>query len=351
MHPSMSASRTKNDRASPGSSPFSSPHTVTRKELNSPLRTHRKNVSSVSSIASLSSQSASSVPSGVTDSIPSLERALRRRLHRYGPHHVAVSALYNRLGNIYFRQGHLSAAKQAYQQAAQGVPGQTRAAAFANLGTVYWSMGHLETAVDVLHQALGCYETDGRFTGEPVNKVAIANTYHQLGLCYALMGRYEYAMIAMDESEEILIQHLGKADDDAIAKIMDARGKIYLLQGALDKAQDCHEQSLQIYKHTGGSPISTLNNMATVYATRGDEGGIAQCLSQVWKVQKEQLSKLQYGTAGYKELAVEGMDTLQRLLHVYHKLGVTSEVERCEQEVRDMISQANSELLERKTLR
>jgi tetratricopeptide (TPR) repeat protein len=261
-----------------------------------------------------------------------LHSTLQMRLHRHGANHPLVAEVWNRLGNYFFRSRTYQQALECYREAVRcctstssgssiiifgGSNGEgteqerddeakeTAAAsmnqlatAYRSMGATHWATGKSNLAIPFLHKALDVYETHDVFAKHRSKHVflAVASTWHQLGLALSLQQSYDDALKALWQAKSIREQVLGPRHVE-VGRTVDAIGKVFCFQGNFDAALTCHQDALAIKraaakKSTSASStpansgvVTSLMNLAALHQVRGESSQAIHLYEQVLRMQ------------------------------------------------------------------
>jgi tetratricopeptide (TPR) repeat protein len=199
----------------------------------------------------------------------SLEQALKNAVETHGSTHPKCAALYNKLGNSYFREDNLAQAKECYQNAVCCDPCRSTASAYLNLGTIYWRTAEADRAMPMLKQALDCHEADLQAQGNHslLKSPFAASVYHQMGLCHALQTDFDNALASLKKSLAIY-QRLKASVEEG--KILSAMGKVMTMKGDKQRAVAYHELSYRILASNQALSALYLSNLAKAYEAIGE---------------------------------------------------------------------------------
>jgi tetratricopeptide (TPR) repeat protein len=256
------------------------------------------------------------------ENVSELKGALQRRQNYIGKTHPSIGSLWNRIGNVHFRQGARHDAVFSYRNALVCDPGSHYGAAYANLGTVYGSLGSLDLAIVASHKALRNYKVDCGSEGKLANTDAIANVYHQLGLCQSLQGHYQLASSFLERSLEIR-RSVNGPRHATVAKAFDKLGHVHALLGDYQISIQYHEKAGEIFLAVGFSLIPTLQKIAQLHVLRRNYTDAAIALRQIFSLQKGAGSDFDVQAA---------YGTLQRRRHMYTWTHQANLAEQCHKE-------------------
>ena len=242
------------------------------------------------------------------NNLQELELALQASIHKHGgsKEHAAHAPIYNQIGNLQFRQGNMTAAKQAYQQAI--LCNDSMAQAFLNLSTVYWSTGQVKEAIPLLQQA----ELEVLRKNDMASET-MASVCHQLGLCHGLLHEFDTAIQYMNKA--LKIRQDNKAEI-AVAKTHDALGKIYFLKEEYDAAIEHHERAFQMLKQAGCNTLPVLKNLVNTFVAMDDETTAIQIMKEMADILRQDLKN-----SHSKQTAQTLQDTLGAIAELHNKIG------------------------------
>ena len=264
-------------------------------------------------------------PNSQGNSLRMLQKAYEWHTRKQG--NTAEAAAYlNRIGNFHFREGKFDKAVSVYRQAVGLTDDSTQlAAAYANLGTVYWTTGCMDQAVIVLNQALKTYELEAIQGGGL--SLENAGVHHQLGLCYALQGKFAAAVQSMHAACRIRERMTG-AESVPTARTVDALGKVYRMCGDWSRALECHERAFKCLQAHGAACTTTLENMLAVHMARGNDATSIHILLDILREKKAAFTKSQSPIC-----AKAVSDTLQTMAVLYQRTYKYEEAALCHKEV------------------
>jgi tetratricopeptide (TPR) repeat protein len=194
-----------------------------------------------------------------------LYSTLDLRRYRKGDNAPAVADILNNIGDYYSRCLQYEQAFEAYEQASRCDSSIALATAYCNMGSVHWARRDIHRSTVFLNMALDVYKTTAQRKGWNLqSSLGFANTLHQLGLVLTFQGFYSEAMQHFERARKISED----AEDVAVAKNMDAIGRVQYLQGNWTAAIESHINALSIQMNADGqgqATVLTLLNIAEVY--------------------------------------------------------------------------------------
>jgi len=129
---------------------------------------------------------------------------------------------------------------------------------------LYWRIGKLEDSISFLEEAL-------EIQSQILVDAQLSRTLYNIGIARSLKGDYDLALQALKRSLKAQLALDGYVE---VARINDAIGKIYLLQGDVEKAILCHQDALKVKKVLLGEShpgvIFSMMNLAAAHLTKGD---------------------------------------------------------------------------------
>ncbi|GAX25675.1 hypothetical protein FisN_15Lh044 [Fistulifera solaris] len=249
--------------------PFSPSIKTSQSTVRKGLRGQNQPISPNLRLGSQSNGEFVQVPLKAENALQSVQQALQDVVETHGSTHPKCTALYNKLGNAYFREGNLAQAKECYQNAVSCDPCRGTASAYLNLGTIYWRMAEADRAMPMLKQALDCHEADLQAEGiqSLQNSSFAASVYYQMGLCHALQRDFDNASSFLKKSLAIY-QRLNASVEEG--KMLSAMGKVMTMKGDKQRAVAYHELSYRILASNQALTPVYLSNLAKAYEAVGE---------------------------------------------------------------------------------
>jgi len=169
------------------------------------------------------------------------------------------------------------------------------AVALGNIGAVLWRTGKLYEAIRSLEKCIKMRELVSHIKGKSTKDcVELANAFYSLGLARSLHCDYEEAIRALTHAEDTLIGVYGESHIE-VARIEDAKGKCFLMQGHSDKAMEYHHKALKkkidVLGPINSSVLSTRMNVAAAHRVRQELDEAATVYREVLNVQKLSLQR------------------------------------------------------------
>lgn len=265
--------------------------------------------------------------------IQTLVKTLPKHIRKNGATHASTAALYNEIGNAYFRTGQNDAAIKAYRKAVACEPGEQLVSAYSNLATVHWKQGQVEEAIHLLQQAWDFHKLLTLSSGKSMQtSPTAANIRYQMGLCHSLSRNFDKALQYLEEAREIRVRIAGTSSNVVVGRTMDAIGKVHWMRGDLESAMQCHAWALTCLTKLHAPTINTLQNIARVHMAAKKMEAAVSVLGEIAKVQRMHLAQAAQGSSG-RDVASKALhQTLDVLADLHGKMNQRDQANRCSQE-------------------
>lgn len=181
-------------------------------------------------------------------------------------HYLGTTKAFNALGSVYFNLGRFEQALEYYTKSLElGEKHdnfERQIAALNNIGEVLWELKDQKQALSYFNRAL--------VIAEKYNQLEkIGNILVNIGQGYKTLEKYDEATKSLERALEI-----GENLKDYInqVKSFNLLGTVYLEQGNLEKAEDCHKKALTISMDTGNKlgELEALMSLARIHKERRD---------------------------------------------------------------------------------
>ena len=161
------------------------------------------------------------------------------------------------------------------------------AVALGNIGAVFWRTGKTKEAISSLEKCLRFWEIVCSAKGKSSTVCGErASTLYSIGLARIIRYEYAEAIEALTCAKEILLESYGKSHVE-IARVEDALGKCFLIEGNVTKAMEYHSRVLKTKTSLLGkghpSVLVTKLNLAAVFR-------VTQELNKAISIYREVLS-------------------------------------------------------------
>ena len=246
------------------------------------------------------------------EALEDLLATLCERHERFGEAHPKTGSTYNQLGTYHFRHGNFDEAETAYAEAlhcyqmafktgkqqnkeyCRTKGALTIASILNNIGTVKWRTGHLGEATAYLDQVIAIQEDLHARQSEKliIDPTEIGNTYYNVGIVHSLNLRHKKSIAALKRARD-LYQEAEVMYGPLLletSRVVDAIGKIYILNGKPDKALHHLEDAIRMKKRMlddkHPSVLRSLSSMADAYKMKSDYPMAAHLYNKVLHAQR-----------------------------------------------------------------
>ena len=278
----------------------------------------------------------------IVHTLDSLYATLRMRMQNFGPCDFRVGQTWNLIGNFHFRRQECEEAIDAYEEAIECKEGYEElsdsdhiAAAYGNIGTVCWSTGDMQRSVTCLQKSLDLrVESEAAHGRDPGNSLAVATSYHQLGLALSLNHEHEKALDAFNRALRIREKALGRKSVE-VARTLDAIGKVHLFRGHVDEAMKCHQEAYATkYEITGDHSPTVVTSLMNIGAAHIARENYKEAIFTYLAVRNSQTSELEKENGGPNtgRLLIEAGETNQIIADLYRRSGEAKNAEVVAQE-------------------
>lgn len=265
--------------------------------------------------------------------IQTLVKTLPKHIRKNGDKHASTAAMYNEMGNAYFRTGQNDAAIRAYRKAVACEPGEQLVSAYSNLATVHWRQGQVAEAIGLLQQAWDLHELQSLSSGKSMlASPTAADICHQLGLCHSLSGDFDRALHYLEEARKTRVRIAGGTGSVPVGRTMDAIGKVHWMRGDLESAMQCHAWALACLTRLHAPTVGTLQNMARVHVAANRVEAAVSVLGEIAKVQRMNLAQAAQGSSGREEASKALHQTLDVLADLHARMDQRDQANRYSQE-------------------
>jgi tetratricopeptide (TPR) repeat protein len=207
---------------------------------------------------------------------------------------------------------------------------QGEANSLGNLGNAYKSLGEYQKAIDFHQQSLAIKREIGDRQGE-------ANSLGGIGIAYKSVGEYQRAINFLQQQLTIS-REIGYRQGEANS--LGSLGNAYKSVGEYQRAIDSHQQQLTISREIGDrqGDANSLGNLGNVYYSLGEYPRAINFYQQSLAIKREigdrnglaaTLFNQAIALAKSETRLFEAIETLQQARSIYLELGLTRDVEKC----------------------